>query len=247
MFTRRFLSRPMTRGAFLLLAVLGGCGPVLKQGTPLATVIEEDRQTANGAYRLQPGDQLEVHHPLDPDYSTLITVPPDGKLSLPGIVGQVEVQGSTVPELTDKLKALYRQADVLHKPFFSINLRSFGNLQVFVGGEVQRPGFLELAGGDRHVLQVIMSGGGFLSTARRNEVIIVRTGPDGQSKSFSVNLEDVIRGTDLSQNVRVRPMDVVLVPRSDIASLDVWVEQYIRQALPLPTSATITNQPAFLK
>ena len=148
---RRFPSRSVTRGVFLLVTILGGCGPILQHGTPLKTVIDEDRLMENGDYRLQPGDQLEVHHPLDPDYSTLITIPPDGKLSLPGIVGQVQAQGSTVPELTDRLKTLYRQADVLHKPFFSINLRSFGNLQVFVGGEVQRPGFLELAGGDRHV------------------------------------------------------------------------------------------------
>ena len=31
-----------------------------------------------------------------------------------------------------------------------------------------------------------------------------------------------------------------MVPRSDIASLDVWVDQYIRQALPLSTAASLT-------
>lgn len=226
---------------------LFGCGPVLQQGTPLSVIQQEEERLAAGGYRLQVGDQIEVHHILDPDYSAVVIIAPDGKINVPGIPGQVSAKGMTVPELTDTLNGLYRQADVLNRPFFSLNLRGFGNPQVFVGGEVQRPGYLELAGGDRYVLQVITSGGGFLPTARRNEVIILRTNLDGKPEIFSVNLENVIRGTDLAQNVRVRPMDVILVPRSDIASLDTWVDQYIRQVLPLPTTATLTNNAGVIK
>ena len=235
----------MKLGAALLAAVLAGCGPILTHGTPLAAVLDAEQAQAAGPYRLQPGDQLEVHHILDPDYSAVLTVAPDGAINVPGIKQSVGARGQTVLGLQTELNRLYRSNDVLAHPFFSITLRAFGSLQVFVGGEVQRPGYLELTGGERRVLQVITSGGGFLPTARRDEVIILRTTPDGEQQIFAVDLTKALSGEDLAQNVRIRPLDVVMVPRSDIASLDVWVDQYIRQALPLSSAAslTFTNNP----
>ena len=198
-------------------------------------------------YRLLPGDQIEVHHVLDPDYSAVVAVAPDGKITVPGIKGEIEAQGLTLDRLTQQLGELYRSQNVLTHPFFSLTLRSSANQQVFVSGEVQRPGYLDLGGGERHVLQVIASAGGFLPTARTDEVIVVRETAPGKSEVFSVNLDAVINGTDLAQNVRIHPLDVVVVPRSDVALLDLWVDQHIRQALPVPGSASVsytyTNAP----
>ncbi len=234
--------------AVLLVSSLADCGPILTQGTPLSQVLDSDQAQANGPYHLQSGDQVEVHHILDPDYSAVLTVSPDGTFNVPGIRQPVTARGLTVAALQAELDRLYQSNDVLAHPFFSLNLRAFGSLQVFVGGEVQRPGYLDLGGGERRVLQVITSGGGFLPTARRHEVLILRTQPDGAQQIFSVDLDKALTGVDLSQNVRIHPLDVVMVPRSDIASLDVWVDQYIRQALPRSTAAslTFTNNPAFL-
>ena len=228
------------------MVLLAGCGPILTHGTPLGTILASEQEQAAGPYRLQPGDQIEVHHILDPDYSAVLIVAPDGTINVPGIKQAVVARGETVLALQDTLNRLYQQNDVLSRPFFSLTLRSYGSLQVFVGGEVQRPGYLELSGGERRVLQVITSGGGFLPTARRHEVLILRSGADGAQTIFSVDLTKALSGEDLSQNVRIRPLDVVMVPKSDIASLDVWVDQYIRQALPLSTAAslTFTNNPA---
>ncbi len=222
----------------MALCALSACGSILQHGTSLSTVIQEDQQTNSGPYHLQAGDQLEVHHILDPDYNALVVLSPDGRISIPGIPDQIQARGMTIAELNDQLNELYKRDHVLAKPFFSLNLRSVGSLQVFVGGEVQRPGYLEIAGGERHVLQVIASAGGFLATARVNEVILVRTDPTGKQQIFSVNMRKVIDGSDLTQNVRIRPLDVILVPKSDIAYLDTWIDQYIRQVVPFQTSAS---------
>ncbi len=244
---------PRSAAALLILsfACLSACGPILERGTPLPQVLAQDAGTAHGEYRLMPGDQVEVHHILDPDYSAVVTVAPDGTITVPGLKDQITAQGKDLDQLTDELNGLYRSEHILSRPFFSLNLRSSANLQVFVGGEVERPGYLDLGGSERHVLQVIASAGGFLPTARTREVIIVRMLGGGGQEAFSVNMDKVIHGTDLTQNVRMRPLDVVLVPRSDVASLDVWMDQYIRQALPVPGSAslTYTNNPSssFLK
>jgi protein involved in polysaccharide export with SLBB domain len=241
--TERVTRSPVSAGltSLCVMAMLGltACSPVLKQGTPLGQVLEEDMLASVGPYRLQQGDQLEVHHILDADYSAIVIVAPDGMISVPGIAEPIEAKGHTISELTNTLNGLYKQAQVFNKPYFSLNLRSFGSLQVFVGGEVQRPGYLELVGGDRYIMQVLTSGGGFLPTARQSEVIVLRTKPDGKPQIFSVNVRHILDGTDLSQNVRIHPMDVVFVPKSDIAVWDQWVDQYVRQALPLQTSGGI--------
>ena len=217
---------------------------MVQHATPLQTVALDDRTLFNGPYKLLPGDQLEVHHVLDPDYSAVVVVAPDGRINVPGIKEPVMANDLTTDQLTEQLNRLYRAGDILKDPFFSLNLRSFGNLQVFIGGEVQRPGYLELTGGKRSLLQVIVAGGGFLNTARQHEVIVVRTLPSGANQIFTADVGKILHGEDLSQNVLVRPLDVVYVPKSDVASLDTWVDQYIRQALPLSTSAsfTLTNQ-----
>ena len=235
---------PVTALAACISASLGACGPVVKYGTPLTTVALNDRTVFSGPYKLLPGDQLEVHHVLDPDYSAVVVIAPDGRINVPGIREPVVASDLTVDGLTSRLNELYRKGDILKDPFFSLNLRSFGNLQVFIGGEVQRPGYLEMTGGNRSLLQVIVAGGGFMNTARVKEVVVVRTMPDGSSQIFTADISKVISGEDLSQNIRVHPLDMVFVPKSDVAYLDTWVDQYIRQALPLSTSAsfTVTNQ-----
>lgn len=221
------------------VAAVSGCGPVLTNGTPFETVLAEEQTAYGDAYHLQPGDQMEVHHVLDPDYSAVAVVAPDGRINVPGIPEPVMAKGQTVASLSAALNRLYKQNDLLKQPFFSVNLRSFASLQVFIGGEVLRPGFLETTGGDRSALQVIMAAGGFANTAKLDEVIILRTLPSGKGVIFSVDLGKVLNGQDLRQNVPIRPMDVVYVPKSRIAALDVWVDQFIRQALPLSTSASV--------
>jgi polysaccharide export outer membrane protein len=229
--------------ALSLLVVLGACGPIVQKGTPLAAVASSDRTVFGGPYKLQPGDQLEVHHVLDADYSAVVLVAPDGRINVPGIREPVMASDQTITELTDRLNQLYRKDNYLKEPFFSLNLRSFSNLQVFIGGEVQRPGYLEITGGNRTLLQVIVAGGGFMNTARQKEVIVIRTLPDGSNQIFTADMTKVISGEDLSQNVRIHPLDVVYVPKSNVASFDTWIDQYVRQALPVSTSASISYIP----
>ncbi len=176
----------------LMAPALAGCGPILTHGTPLAAVLAADQAQAAGPYRLQSGDQIEVHHILDPDYSAVLTVAPDGAINVPGIRQSVAARGQTVLGLHGAVEpAVSDRTTCWRDPFFSLNLRAFGSLQVFVGGEVQRPGYLELSGGDRRVLQVITSGGGFLPTARqRTRSIILRTRTDGTQQIFSVDLSE---------------------------------------------------------
>jgi protein involved in polysaccharide export with SLBB domain len=243
---------PILRGGLIAIVfVLGGCGPVLKQATPWPVVQQDEQLAQTSDYRLQRGDELQIQHVIDSDYSALVMVAPDGKITVPGLMAQdnnrgcpadamqVAAAGQTIPELTRRLDALYRQCAGLTHPDFAVVIRGLGAHQVFVGGEVLRPGYLDMKGGDERLMQVLMSAGWLLPTARQDEIIILREGVDGKPLIFALNFDTLISGEDESQNILVRPRDAVLVPKSNVAQLDTWVSQYIRQLLPLPTSASI--------
>ena len=200
---------------------------------------------AAGQYVLQPGDRIEVRPVLDGPYATVATVPPDGAVTIPG-AGRVQVAGRTVPQVAAALAGQYRTGGVLNEPLVTVNLLNVGEQRVFVGGEVLRPGPVRLGGGARSVMQVIMARGGPMSTARLDDVTILRVTPDGGLQLVPVNLSQVLSGADLGQNALVQPMDVVIVPKSRIAQIDETVDQYIRRAVPIPVSAALlfSNSPS---
>ena len=230
------------RLSIVLAAALAACGPVLTNPTSPALVAEDDARASHAVYRLMPGDQIEIHHLIDTDYTAVVTIRPDGHVSVPGLLTDVPAAGRTAAELAQSLAPLYRSDAKIARPDFTVLLRSSASQQVFVGGEVMRPGFLELPGGPRRIMQVLMAAGWLLPTARRHEVIVVRDAIAGGQIIFAVDLAKIVSGEDLAQNVLVRAQDAVLVPRSDIASFDRVVDQYIRQALPTNTSAGVFYQ-----
>jgi polysaccharide export outer membrane protein len=232
--------------AVCVLLSAAACTTVLQNGTPLATIMQQDNALNANTYHLQPGDTIEVHHILDADYNAVVVVAPDGRISVPGINQPIRAQGLTIAELSHEMDQRFQKDNGLAHPYFALILRSFGSLQVFVGGEVQRPGYLEMSGGPRSVMQTITAAGGFLPTARTSEVLVLRPLADGKQEIFSVDLDKVVHGTDLTQNVAIHPLDTVIVPRSDIANLDLFMDQYVRLALPIPVSGnlTYTNNPA---
>jgi len=219
---------------------LAGCGPLLKNATPMSEVQQDDQLRANGLYLIARGDEVDIVHLVDTDYNAVVSVKPDGNISVPGIPMEVPAAGRTTKDVVTDLADLYRKYAFIKQPNFSIIVRNFASQQVFIGGEVQHPGYLELPSGDRSVFQLLMAAGGMLPTARTNEIIIVRKSVSGKQMTFSVNTDKIVSGEDPSQNVTIHPLDTIFVPRSDIVNADIWVDQYIRQMLPVPGSASAT-------
>ncbi len=223
--------------AALTIGALSACSAIVQKPTPMADIESDNAAFEKAGYLIQPGDQIELHHLVDTDYSAVVTVNPDGKISVPGIPDPVQAADQTVGQLGAELGTLYVSKGLIKEPSFSLNIRTFASQQVYIGGEVQRPGYLEVPGGRRTLLQVVAAAGGWLPTARTDEVIVVRTGVDHKQMIFPVNINKILSGADLDQNVVIRPRDVVLVPRSDVSSLDTWIDQHIRQVIPIPASA----------
>src|ERR1051326_3124457 len=64
-------------------------------------------------YKIGSGDSFDVNFELSPEFNQTVTVQPDGFITLRG-VGDVNVAGQTVPELTPTLKTAY--AKILNDP-----------------------------------------------------------------------------------------------------------------------------------
>lgn len=210
------------------------CGPVLEKPAAPAVVASEQAAYLAGPYRIRAGDAIEVKHRLATELNDLVTVRPDGKISLP-LLPSLQAAGLTSDELEAQLRQAY--ARDLRNVELSVLLRTFTTQRVFVGGEVEKPGVIDIVDGQT-VLQAIYAAGGMRSTARTHEVVVVRRSEANQRIAFAVDLDAVKSGNDLGQDVRLLPLDTVIVPRSDIANVNLFVDQYIKGVLPATPSGT---------
>ena len=217
------------------LSFLIACNAV-KNPAPLQQQNIQTNRNPDPEYRIQVGDQLDIKFFYNLDLNEQVTVRPDGRISLQ-LVHEIMVTGLTPSELTQLLTQKY--APELKKPEITVIVRSFGAHKIYVDGEVTKAGLFPLIGFTT-VLQAISQAGGMKDTARRNQVVIIRRVEDNRPLVFQVDLEKVIDGTDISQDIALKPFDVVFVPRSVISNINVWIDQYIRKNIPISTGFGFT-------
>lgn len=190
---------------------------------------EPTEQPDGSEYVIRAGDELSVKFFYSPELNEELTVRPDGRISLQ-LIPEVVAAGRTPRELTALLQEMY--AADLSRPEITVIVRSFTAHRVFVDGEVKKPAEIELSG-ELTALQSIALAGGFTEAARQNEVILIRRGDDGRPVIIPLNLRDIRRGRPTGRDLALAPYDVVYVPRSRIANVNKWIDQYIRQNIPV--------------
>jgi polysaccharide export outer membrane protein len=226
----RLLARPAAAfGLMMSLLVLGACGPAAVKPATLEQATAISTRAAGGDYQLQPGDELDIRFYYNPELNTSVLIRPDGRISLP-LANEVQAAGQTPAELSQRLRSAYERE--LRRPELTVIVRSFNSQKVFVGGEVASPGVVQ-ALGPLTVLQSVTQAGGFKETARINEVLVIRRDPSAQEPIvIPVDISAVVDGTQTGQDIALMPFDVVYVPKSSIANVNKFVDQYIRQNIP---------------
>ncbi len=184
------------------------------------------------AHRLGGGDDIELRFTLNPELNDRVVVGPEGQVTVP-LLGPVDAEGMTIPAFTAMLK--HRYAGLLRVTDVDVLVRGYGSAHIFVGGEVRLPG-VETITGPTDVLQGVMLAGGLLPTARMDEVVVIRRRADRRPMLRTVNLKALISSGAPSEDLHLEPYDVVYVPRSDIAEFNLFVDQYINQAIPFQKS-----------
>jgi len=178
-------------------------------------------------YVIQPDDELDIKFFYNPELNEAVTVRPDGKISLQ-LVDEIRAAGLT-PSQLDKLLTRKYSRD-LKKPEIAVIVRSFAGQRVYVGGEVNRQGLIELTGG-MTALQAVINSGGFKETAKPDAAILIRKGPNNEPVPMRIDLEKVIYEEGIGADIQLQPYDIVYVPKTWIANANKWVDQYISQLL----------------
>ncbi|MEW5424287.1 polysaccharide biosynthesis/export family protein [Amorphus sp. 3PC139-8] len=189
-------------------------------------------------FRFVIGDQVTINLPFYDDESTETQVAPDGMIYL-SLIGGVPAEGRTPKELEQELEKRYRK--YLRYPTVGVVPTSFGARQVFVGGEVNEPGALTMPG-PLGVMEAVIMAGGMKDTAGTNKIVLIRRGPDDKPMLRVVDLAQFAGSADPNENLILQPYDIVFVPRSRIAEVNLWVDQYINKTLPFSSNFSYAIQ-----
>jgi polysaccharide export outer membrane protein len=182
------------------------------------------------AYRVNVGDVLGVRLLLNPELNEDVTVRPDGYIST-SVAQDVQAFGHTVPEVAAALRSAY--SGQLKDPHMTLEVRNFAPNRVYVAGEVANPGEFITIGPNLTLAQAIARAGGTKLSASRANIFIIRRGPGDVPEIFGTSYLDAITAHDASADVRLAPYDIVYVPRTGVAEVYSYFNQYVQQFVPL--------------
>ena len=224
----------LTSSIIALLLVVGfsaGCATKAPAPTPVpanvAALAPPAPPRATDEYRIQAGDELHVRFTYQPELNEQIPVRPDGRISL-ATTGEIVATGLTPIEL-ERLVARKSERR-LKNPEVVVVVTKIAEQRVYVGGEVAKPGYVTLLAG-MTPLQAVVQTGGFRPTAKMDSVLLLTPGEGGKFSAARMDMEQVV-ADGIPERVRLHPGDVVYVPATWIADMNVVVDQYVRGLIP---------------
>lgn len=181
-----------------------------------------------GDYTIGVRDVLEINVFNQEDLSGEYTVGPDGAFPFP-LIGRVEAAGSTVEQLEERLRQRLLDG-YFRNPRLTVAVAEFRSQQVFVMGEVTRPGAYPLTA-ETNLVEILALAGPLTFQASGTAVVLRADGPradgpradgdgsggppEGATDAIRVNLRDLEAG-DLSRNLILRDGDTVFIPRAEV-------------------------------
>lgn len=180
-------------------------------------------------YRIQPGDQLAIDFYLNSEFNDNVTVQPDGRVVL-RLVGPLQAAGLSPGQLANEINQAY--AKELKNPSATVHVQNMPNRQIFVQGQVNHPGAFTLQPG-MTALQAIGQAGGQTDESDLASTILIRRDACGRADGSKIDLASATDSPDQGEDVALMPRDTIVVPRSKIANVDLFVKQYIRDLLPV--------------
>jgi protein involved in polysaccharide export with SLBB domain len=212
------------------LLVLAGCASVTERLPPPPQVGLGD-PNVQAAYRLQPGDVIELHFIRHPELDEQAVVGPDNRVTFECAEGLV-AGGQTLNEVTTTAKKSCGENP--GAAALQIILRSNVGTRVYVTGEVSSPSEV-IVNGPLSALSAITRAGGFKMGADKGEVVLVRRDEENRPHLYALDLSATLKGQKPENDVLLQPYDILYVPRDRPGNLSLVIER-IRVAIPFGTS-----------
>jgi polysaccharide biosynthesis/export protein len=187
-------------------------------------------------YRIRPGDVLTIKFFYNPELNETLPVRPDGRISLQ-LVDEPVAAGRTPAELKTELTKLYGPS--LKQPSVTVIVKDLSPRRVYVGGEVGTPGLM-LVEGRLTLVQALFQAGGLRRSSHTSNVVILRYQGTERPAFMKVDIRAALEKGDPRSDVMLQPLDIVWVPKTKIARFDDFMDQYIREVIPVPISLGVT-------
>jgi polysaccharide biosynthesis/export protein len=187
--------------------------------TNTASPVAKGFQQRQMRYKIGAGDVFDISFDLNPEFNQTVTVQPDGYITLRGI-GDVQVQGQTVPELTATLRTSYSK--ILRDPLVSVILKDFQKPYFIADGQVAKPGKYDLRG-DTSLTEAIAMAGGFLDSAKHSRVVLYRRAPDGWHEAEIIDVKKMEKQGNLREDPQLHAGDMLFVPKSNFSKIKAYL------------------------
>jgi len=228
-----------------LLMVLAACGtgqelnprptPEPAVGSDPAMARFAPWSSAAPGYRIGEGDKLRIQFPRTPEMDQDVLVRPDGVVTLKA-AGDVEIADLQPAEasrlIAEKATKKLRDPDVMIEVLDPVSAR------IYIGGEVKAPGAYRV-GGPMTTIAALQLAAGASDTGRIDSVVLIRRAPDGRPMLRLVDVRGLLEGRSV-EDPRIISGDILFVPRTRIAEVGLWVEQFINRVVPFQRSFSYT-------
>jgi polysaccharide export outer membrane protein len=183
--------------AVLTFLMLASCAP------PAGNPPVPPRPRAPSAYRIVPGDVLEILVWREETISGPVTVRPDGMVSV-SLIGDVQAEGTTPEELSGEIEK--RLLRFIESPKVVVRVGQSAR-RFYVVGNVNSPGMYSLLP-QQTLVQAIALSGGFSQFADRGSIRIMRqAGPQVEAE---YDYDRIVSGAD--PDVMLETNDTIVVP-----------------------------------
>ncbi len=188
------------------------------------TVMTTAAQAQN--YKVRDGDILRIEVIEDPSLNRTVLVSPDGRISMP-LTGAIPAAGKSIEEIQAALAsgltpsfasrpsvfvAVEKLAERPEPRIINRAPEPDPTIEIFVMGEVGKPGKVTLAPG-ANVLQAFAQMGGFTRFAASSRVQLRRTSPDGSEAMYTLDYKAIEEGRSNAGMTVLAPGDVIVVPQ----------------------------------
>ena len=151
---------------------------------------------------------------------------------MPAVLGTAA--GRPPTQVADEIEKAYSVS--LRQPKVAVFVKAMKERQIYVGGEVNKPGYLPYRKG-LTALQASLASGGFKDSAKVEEVVVLKRVGEGYHAT-KIDLSKALEVGDPEADRELGPTDVVFVPKTTVAKVGLWVQQHILDIVPFrPTVA----------
>jgi polysaccharide export outer membrane protein len=167
------------------------------------------------AFRLGPGDEVNVRVWRHETLGRTFKIPPNGWVTFP-LMGDIQLVGMTPYDLRDDLKE--RLLKYYMDPQVIVKITSYRSKRLYVLGAVRAPGVLYF-GTPISAVEAISQSGGFTDDARESNVLLIRRKDKDIREVHSLDLKTFISKEEAGLNPFLKAGDILYVTTTMISDL----------------------------